>query len=68
MKNSKLLNNLIFQLLLIIIFSIRLLATEPVDIWKDNSEIKIKSTKLNEINLESEKSSFSQQPKNGEEV
>ncbi len=58
MKNSKLLNNLIFQLLLIIIFSTRLLATEPVDFWKDNSEIKIESAEPNQENLDDEKSSL----------
>ena len=55
MKNSKLLNNLIFQLLLTIIFSIRLIAAEPIDIWKSNSEIKIESTESNQINLDDEK-------------
>ena len=48
MKNSKLLNSLIFQLLLTIIFSIRLIAAEPIDIWKGNSEIKIESTESNQ--------------------
>ena len=58
MKNSKLLNSLIFQLLLTIIFSIRLIATEPIDIWKDNSEIKIESTESNQINLDDEKNHY----------
>ena len=58
MKNSKLLNNLIFQLLLTIIFSIRLIAAEPIDIWKGNSEIKIESTESNPINLDNEKNSL----------
>ena len=55
MKNSKLLNSLIFQLLLTVIFSIRLIAAEPIDIWKGNSEIKIESTESNQINLDDEK-------------
>ena len=58
MKNSKLLNNLIFQLLLPIIFSIRLFAVEPIDIWKGNSEIKIEPAESNQINLDDEKNSL----------
>ena len=58
MKNSKLLNSLIFQLLLTIIFSIRLIAAEPIDIWKDNSEITIESTESSQINLDDEKNSL----------
>ena len=58
MKNSKLLNSLIFQLLLTIIFSIRLIAAEPIDIWKGNSEIKIESAESNQINLDEEKKSL----------
>ena len=58
MKNSKLLNSLIFQLLLTIIFSLRLIAAEPIDIWKGNSEIKIESTESNPINLDDEKNSL----------
>jgi len=58
MKSSKLLNSLIFQLLLTIIFSERLIATELIDIWKDNSEIKIESTESNQINLDEEKNSL----------
>ena len=58
MKSSKLLNSLIFQLLLTIIFSERLIATEPIDIWNDNSEIKIESTETNQINLDEEKNSL----------
>ena len=58
MNNSKLLNSLIFQLLLTIIFSIQLLAVEPIDIWKGNSEIKIESTESNPINLDDEKNSL----------
>ena len=58
MKISKLLNSLIFQLLLTIIFSERLIATELIDIWKDNSEIKIESTESNQINLDEEKNSL----------
>ena len=58
MKNSKLLNSLIFQLLLTIIFSIRLIAAEPIDIWKGNSEIKIESAESNKINLDDEKKSL----------
>ena len=55
MKNSKLLNSLIFQLLTTIIFSIRLLATEPVDIWKSSSETKIRSFEPNQIDLDDKK-------------
>ena len=58
MKNSKLLNSLIFQLLLTIIFSIRLIAAEPIDIWKGNSEVKIESVESKQINLDNEKSSL----------
>ena len=58
MNNSKLLNSLTIQLLLTIIFSIRLIAAEPVDIWKCNSEIKIESTESNQINLDDEKKSL----------
>ena len=55
MKNSKLLNSLIFQLLLTIIFSIRLIAAESIDIWKSNSEIKIESAESNKIYVDDEK-------------
>ena len=55
MKNSKLLNSLIFQFLLIIIFSIRLIAAESIDIWKSNSEIKIEPAEINQINLDDKK-------------
>ena len=58
MKNSKLLNSLIFQLLLTIVFSIQLIAAESIDIWKGNSEIKIESTESNQINLDDEKNSL----------
>lgn len=58
MKNSKLLNSLIFQLLLTIIFSVRLIAAESIDIWKDNSEIKIESAESNQINSNDEKNSL----------
>ena len=58
MNNSKLLNSLIFQLLLTVIFSIRLIAAEPIDIWKSNSEIKIESTESNQINLDDKKNSL----------
>ena len=58
MKNLKLLNSLIFQLLLIIIFSARLLAVEPVDIWEGNSEIKIEPTESDEINIDDEQKSL----------
>ena len=58
MKNSKLLNSLIFQLLLTIIFSVRLIAVESIDIWKGNSEIKIESAETNQINLDDEKNSL----------
>ena len=63
MKISKLLNSLSFLLLLTAIFSIRLLATEPVDIWKDNSEIKTEPAELKQINLDEEKNSlFEEKP------
>ena len=58
MKNSKLLNNLIFQLLLTIVFSTRLIAAEPIDIWKGNSEIKVESAESSQINLDDEKKSL----------
>ena len=58
MKNSKLLNSLIFQLLLTIIFSIRLIAAEPIDIWKGNSEIKTEPSELKQINLDDKKKSL----------
>ena len=58
MKNSKLLNSLIFQLLLTIVFSIQLIAAESIDIWKDSSEIKIESAESNQINPDDEKKSL----------
>jgi len=58
MKNSKLLNSLIFQLLLTIVFSIQLIAAESIDIWKGSSEIKIESAESNQINLDDEKQSL----------
>ena len=58
MKNSKLLNSLIFQLLLTIVFSTQLIATEPVDIWKDNSQINIESTKSKQIKPDDKKKSL----------
>ena len=58
MNNSKLLNSLTIQLLLTIIFSIRLIAAEPIDIWKDNLEIKIESAESNQINLDDKKNSL----------
>ena len=58
MKNSKLLNSLIFQLLLTIVFSIQLIAAESIDIWKGSSEIKIESAESNQINLDEEKKSL----------
>ena len=58
MKNSKLLNSLIFQLLLTIVFSIQLMAAESIDIWKGSSEIKIESAESNQINLDDEKKSL----------
>ena len=48
MKNLKLLNNLIFQILLIIIYLFPALAIEPVDIWKSNSEITSETLDLEE--------------------
>ena len=58
MKNSKLLNSLIFQLLLTIVFSIQLIAAESIDIWKGSSEIKIESAESNQINQDDEKKSL----------
>ncbi len=58
MKSSKLLNSLIFQLLLTIVFSIQLIAAESIDIWKGNSEIKIESAESNQINPDDEKKSL----------
>jgi len=58
MKNLKLLSSLIFQLLLTIFFSIQLMATETINIWKDNSEIKIESTESNQINPDDKKKSL----------
>ena len=58
MKKSKLLNNLIFQLLLTMVFSIQLIAAESIDIWKGNSEIKIESAESNQINPDDEKKSL----------
>ena len=58
MKNSKLLNSLIFQLLLTIVFSIQLIAAESIDIWKGSSEIKIESAESNQINPDDEKKSL----------
>ena len=48
MKNLKLLNNLIFQILFIIIYLFPALAIEPVDIWKSNSEITSETLDLEE--------------------
>jgi hypothetical protein len=64
MKNSKLLNSLIFQLLLTITFSIRLIAAEPIDIWKSNSEIKIESAESNQINPNDKKKSLFEETQN----
>ena len=58
MKILKLLNSLFFQLSLTLIFSVQLVAVEPVDIWKDNSEIKIESTESNQINIEDEETTL----------
>ena len=58
MKNSKLLNSLIFQLLLTIVFSIQLIAAETIEIWKSSSEIKIESAESNQINPDDEKKSL----------
>ena len=58
MKNSKLLNSLICQLLLTIVFSIQLIAAEPIDIWKGSSEIKIESAESNQINPDDKKNSL----------
>ena len=58
MNNSKLLNSLIFQLLLTIIFSIQLLAVEPIDIWKGNSEIKTEPSELKKKKLNDKKKSL----------
>ena len=61
MKILKLLNSLFFQLSLTLIFSVQLVAVEPVDIWKDNSEIKIESTESNQINIEDEETTLFEQ-------
>ena len=58
MKNSKLLNSLIFQLLLTIVFSIQLIAAESINIWKGSSETKIESADSNQINPDDEKKSL----------
>jgi hypothetical protein len=58
MKNLKLLNSLIFQLLLTIVFSIQLIAAESINIWKGSSEIKIESAESNQINPDDEKKSL----------
>ena len=39
MKNLKLLNNFVFQILLFFLFSIQSFAIEPVDIWKSYDEL-----------------------------
>jgi len=56
MKSLKLLNNLIFHLLLIIAFSAELFSEEPVDIWKGNSDLKKNSAEniKEDLNLEKE--------------
>jgi len=58
MKKSKLLNSLVFQLLLTIVFSTQLRAAESIDIWKSSSEIKIESAESNQINPDDEKKSL----------
>ena len=68
MKNSKLLNSLIFQLLTTIIFSVRLLATEPVDIWEGSSAIKTKSSETSQIDLDNKKKSLSNQDDENREI
>ena len=52
MKNLKLLNSIIFQLLLLIVFSANLFSTEPVDIWKENSKVNIEEVETNSLDLE----------------
>ena len=58
MKILRLLNNLFFQLLLAIVTLTQLLAVEPADIWKENSEIKIESAEPSEINTGEEQDSL----------
>ena len=48
MKNLRLLNNLIFQIFIITIYSFSVFATEPVDIWKSNTEITTQTLDLEE--------------------
>ena len=52
MKNLKLLNSIIFQLLLLIVFSANLFSTEPVDIWKENSKVNIDEVETDSLDLE----------------
>ena len=59
MKNLKLLNNLIFQLFLTIIFSIKLYATEPIDIWKGHSESVTESAETTQIKIDDAKKPLS---------
>ena len=48
MKNLRLLNNLIFQVFIIIIYSFSVFAADPVDIWKSNTEITTETLDLEE--------------------
>ena len=61
MKNLRLLNSLIFQLLLII-YSFQLKATEPVDIWENNSEVNIETIISEPTNSTDEENSLFKKP------
>ena len=52
MKILKLLSNLLFNLVIIIAISSKLLATEPIDIWEDNSETQIGPTDIKKKELD----------------
>ena len=52
MKILRLLSNLFFNLAIIIAISSKLLATEPIDIWEDNSETQIGPTDIKKKELD----------------
>ena len=52
MKILRLLSNLFFNLAIIIAISSKLLATEPIDIWKNNSETQIGPSDIEKKKLE----------------
>ena len=64
MKNLKLLNSIIFQLLLLIVFSANLFSTEPVDIWKENSKVNIEEVETDSLDLEDTESSLFKKKQN----